>query len=86
VFRVKYRSNCEIEQCKARLVAKGFAQKHGIDYEETFSPVVRFALIRTLLVFAVQNNMIVHQMDVVTALLNVDLEEEIYMQQPEGYV
>eukprot|EP00731_Ephydatia_muelleri_P005270 Em0002g1446a len=64
----------------------GFTQNHGIDYDETFSPVVRFTSVRTLLAFAVQNGMMVHQMDVVTAFLNGTLEEEIYMEQPPGYI
>ena len=57
---------------------KGYAQQYGIDYEETFSPVVRFSSVRLLLAYAVQNDMLVHQMDVVTAFLNGKLEEEIY--------
>ena len=71
---------------KARLVAKGYAQKYGIDYDEIFSPVVRFSSIRFLIAFAVQHDMLIHQMDVETAFLNGKLGEEIYMQQPEGYV
>ena len=75
-----------MEWFKGRLVAKGYAQKYGIDYEETFSPVVQFSSIRALLAFVVENDMLIHQMDVVTAFLNGSLEEEIYMEQPEGYV
>ena len=86
VFKVKYGSHGKAERFKGRLVAKGYAQKYGIDYEETFSPVVRFTSIRSLLAFAVQNDMLIHQMDVVTAFLNGKLDEEIYMEQPEGYV
>ena len=74
-----------MERFKGRLVAKGYSQKPGIDFEETFAPVVRFSSIRTLLAFAVNNNMVVHQMDVVTAFLNGELQEDIYMQQPPGY-
>ena len=85
VFKVKCKSDGEIDRFKARLVAKGYAQQYGIDYEETFSPVVRFSSIRSLLAFAVQKNMYVHQMDVVTAFLNGELDEDIYMDQPEGY-
>ncbi len=85
VFRVKYLHDGKVDRFKGRVVAKGFSQKYGIDYDETFSPVVRFSSIRALLAFAVQNGMIIHQMDVVTAFLNGVLEEEIYMQQPEGY-
>ena len=67
-------------------MAKGFAQRYGIDYEETFAPVVRYSSVRTLLAYAIQNDMLIHQMNVVTAFLNGTLEEEIYMQQPAGYV
>ena len=86
VFKVKYTSDGKVERFKARLVAKGYAQRYHVDYDETFSPVVRFSSIRALLAFAVQNNMLVHQMDAVTAFLNGTLDEEIYMQQPTGYI
>ena len=86
VFKVKYRSDGEVERFKARLVAKGCAQKPGIDYDETFSPVVKFQSIRVLHALAVQNKLLLHQMDVVTAFLNGALDENIYMQQPDGYV
>ena len=86
VFKVKHRNDGRVERFKGRLVAKGYAQKYGIDYDETFSPVVRFSSIRALLAYAVQNDMLIHQMDVVTAFLNGTLSEEIYMQQPDGYV
>lgn len=71
VFKAKHDSQGKVNRFKARLVAKGYAQKYGIDYDETFSPVVRFSSIRALLAFAFQNNMIIHQMDVVTAFLNI---------------
>eukprot|EP00795_Rhopilema_esculentum_P007998 gene7998-biopygen1703 len=86
VFKVKYDKNGQVERFKSRLVAKGYSQKYGVDFDETFSPVVRFSSIRALLAFAVQNRMLIHQMDVTTAFLNGDLTEEIYMEQPEGYV
>ena len=85
VFRVKYDSEGRVERFKGRLVAQGYSQKYGIDYDETFSPVARYSSIRTLLAFAVEMGMQIHQMDVVTAFLNGDLKEEIYMQQPPGY-
>ena len=86
VFKVKHSSDGKVERFKARLVAKGYAQKYGIDYDETFSPVVKFSSVRALIAFAIQNDMLLHQMDVVTAFLNGNLEEDIYMQQPDGYV
>ena len=85
VFKVKYDENGQVDRFKGRLVAKGYSQQYKINYEETFSPVVRFSSIRTLLAFAVEKEMIIHQMDVKTAFLNGELEEEIYMEQPEGY-
>ena len=86
MFRVKYDKHEKIDRYKARLVAKGYSQKYGIDYDQTYSPVVCLTTIRVLLAWAICNNMKVHQMDVVIAFLYGDLEEEIYMQQPDGYV
>ena len=86
IFKTKCTSEGKIERYKARLVAKGYTQKPGEDYDQTFSPVARYSSIRALLAFAVQNNMIIHQMDVVTAFLNGTLDEEIYLEQPPGYI
>lgn len=71
---------------KARLVAQGYSQIQGEDYNETFAPVVRFESIRTLIALAAQKNMKIHQMDIKTAFLNGDLQEEIYLQQPQGFI
>jgi len=71
----KYGSSGAVERYKARLVAKGYSQKYGEDNEETFAPVVRYTSIHTLLAFSVQEGMIVHQMDMVTAFLNGVLDE-----------
>ena len=70
---------------KARLVAKGYAQMEGIDYNEVFSPVVKHSSIRILLALVAQFNMELVQMDVKTAFLHGDLEEEIYITQPDGF-
>ncbi|KAG8500734.1 hypothetical protein CXB51_004140 [Gossypium anomalum] len=73
-----------IDKYKAKLVIKGYRQKECIDYLDTFSPVSRKTSIRMILAIVVLRNLEVHQMDVKTALLNRDLDEEIYMEQPEG--
>lgn len=71
---------------KARFVAKGYLQRPGFDFDETFAPVARFATIRTLFAIAVGLGLRVHHMDVKTAFLYGTLDEEIYVEQPEGYV
>jgi hypothetical protein len=85
IFRIKRDEHGNVERYKARLVAQGFSQLYGIDYQETFSPVVRYASIRILIALATQYDYEIHQMDVTTAYLNGELEEEIFMKQPEGF-
>ena len=68
------------------MVAKGYRQKHGLDFFDTYSPVTRITSIRLLIAIAALHNMEIHQMDVKTAFLNGDLDEEIYMEQPKGFV
>lgn len=80
----KYNKHGEIERRKARIVARGFNQIPGIEYNETYSPVVKLSSLRFLIGLAVEENFKLHQMDVNTAFLNGDLEEEIYMEKPEG--
>ena len=86
VFKVKTDEGGKVERYKARLVAQGFTQKYGTDYDETFCPVVRLESIHTLIALSVQYGLELHQVDVTTALLNGELEEEVYMSQPEGFV
>ena len=86
IFKLKRNPDGSIERYKARLVAQGFTQVHGVDYNEVFSPVVKFTSIRTLFAFANDNNYEIHHMDVKTAYLNGELDHEIYMEQPEGFV
>ncbi|RVW93366.1 Retrovirus-related Pol polyprotein from transposon TNT 1-94 [Vitis vinifera] len=86
VFRRKYHTDGMIQTFKARLVAKGFKQREGIDYFDTYAPVARTTSIRILFALASIHNLFVHQMDVKTTFLNGDLNEEVYMEQPEGFV
>jgi hypothetical protein len=75
-----------VEKFKARFVAKRFKQKEVLDYFDTYAHIARIATIRTLIALASIYNFEIHQMDVKTAFLNGELEEEIYMHQPEGFV
>ena len=75
-----------VETFKARLVAKGFTQREGIDYEDTFSSVAMLKSIRILLAISAYYDYEIWQMDVKTAFLNVHLEQDIYMRQPDGFV
>jgi hypothetical protein len=86
VFRVKRNADGSIEKYKARLCAKGYSQVKGLDFNETFAPVAKFSSLRILLSIAAVQDLEVHHMDVKCAFLNGDLEEEIYMQQPEGFI
>ena len=86
VYKTKRSANGTLERHKACLVAQGFSKKYGQDYDETFSPVVRFETMRTIIALAIQNGLKLHQMDVTTAFLNGELKEEVYMKQPERYV
>jgi hypothetical protein len=84
VFKVKMHPNGQIDKYKARLCARGFSQEYGVDYFETFAPVIRMESLRILLALATTQDWEIHQMDVVSAYLLGDLEEEAYIEAPKG--
>ncbi len=86
IYKIKIKADGSIERYKARLVAQGYTQKFGVDYDETFCPVVRMESFRTILASAIQKDLKLHQIDVTTAFLNGELEEEVYMKQPQGFI
>ena len=76
----------QVTRNKTRLVYKGYAQVEGIDFDETFAPIARMEAIRMFLAYACSRKIKVYQMDVKLASLNVELEEEVYIEQPEGFL
>ena len=83
---MKHNSDGSVQRNKARLVAKGYSKQPGIDYNETFAPVARLDTIRTLIAVAAQKDWLLHQLDVISAFLNGELEEDIYVEQPQGFI
>eukprot|EP00253_Pinus_taeda_P029699 PITA_29699 len=86
IFKNKMNENGEVIRNKDILVCKGYAQQEGIGFEETFAPVARLEAIRMFLTFSSFQNFKVYQMDVKYAFLNGDLEEEVYIEQPKGFI
>ncbi|GJY72094.1 retrovirus-related pol polyprotein from transposon TNT 1-94 [Tanacetum coccineum] len=86
IYKVKLDELGGILKNKARLVARGYRQEEGIDFEESFAPVARLEAIRIFLAFAAHMNMVIYQMDVKTAFLNVNLRENLCFSQPDGFV
>ncbi len=85
LFKIKYKADGSVNKYKARWVAKGYSQQHGVDYDTTYAPVVRIEHLRLLLAYATALGLSVHQMDVVTAFLQAELKEVVYVDQPEGF-
>ncbi|PNX86396.1 putative LRR receptor-like protein kinase, partial [Trifolium pratense] len=86
VYKTKLNPDGSIQKHKARLVAKGYSQQPGVDYNETFAPVARLDTIRALIALSAQKGWSIYQLDVKSAFLNGILEEEIYVEQPQGFV
>ena len=86
IFKRKMKADGAIDKYKAKLVVKGYKQQEGLDYFDTYSLVTRITSIRMLITIATVYKLEIHQMDVKTAFLNGDLEEEIYLEQPEGLI
>ena len=85
IFKRKMKADGVIDKYKARLVIKGYKQREGLDYFDTYSPMTRITSIRVILAIVALRNLQVYQIDVKIAFLNGNLEEEIYMEQPESF-
>ena len=86
VYKLKVHPDGTIDKFRARLVAKGFRQRKGIDYDETFSPVISHTALRIVLTMAMRNNWPIESYDVITTYLNSPMDRPIYMHQIEGYI
>jgi hypothetical protein len=85
VFRLKQTSDSSDPKYKAQIVAKGFRQEYGVDFDEIFSPVGKLSTLRFLLGVVAHEDLELLQLDVRTAFLHINLDEEIYMEQPQGF-
>ena len=85
IFKTKHSTDGSIEKYKAIFVARGFSQKEGINYEDTFAPIARYTSIRTVLALASNMKWKLHQMDIKTTFLNGVIEEEVFIEQLQGF-
>jgi hypothetical protein len=85
IYKIKHATDGSVEKFKAQFLAKEFSQKEGIDYDETFASVVRYTSIRAVISNAAKIRWKIHRMDVKTAFLNGIIEEEVFIEQPDGF-
>jgi hypothetical protein len=85
VYKIKHAADGSMDKYKARFVARGFSQKEGEDYDETFAPVARYTSIRAIISLVTSMGWNLHQMNVKTSFLNGAIEEEVYIEQPQGF-
>ena len=85
LYKIKHAANGIIKKYTTRFVAHGFSQVEGVDYDETFAPVATFSLIRAVMSIVAEMCWTIHQMDVKTAFLNGFLQEEVYLERPQGF-
>lgn len=85
IFKTKLNEKGEVDKHKARLVVKGYHQQHGVDFYEVFAPVARWDTVRAIIAFAAQRRWTIFQLDVKSAFLHGELEEDVYVEQPEGF-
>jgi hypothetical protein len=86
IYKIKHAVDRSIEKYKSRFVARGFSQVEGLDYDDTFSRVAQYTSIRSIIALVASMGWKLHQMDVKTTFLNGEIEEEVYIEQPEGFV
>jgi hypothetical protein len=86
MYKIKHEADGSVEKFKARFVDRGFTQKEGIDYKETFSPVARYTSVRAIISLASVLGWKLHQMDVKTTFLNGNIEQEVFVEQPDGFI
>jgi hypothetical protein len=86
LYKIKHAADGSVEKFKARFVVLGFSQKEGIDYDEIFAPVSRYTSIRIIISLTSVFYRKLHQMDVKTVFLNGEVEQEVYIEQPEGFM
>ena len=85
VYKLKLTKTGEVAKYKCRLVCKGYSQEYGMDYTETFAPCVQRTTLRLIIALAAHLGLIIYEHDIETAFLNGDIDEELYMEQPEGH-